>query len=233
MLTTTKKHTIMLQEKKNQEGAQGTSAQEGFLQKNAKKVMIICGGVVVCILAVVLGFNIMSKRNAKAAEMLAGCEQYFQAGTLDKALDGDGQDCIGLVAVADKYGCTKAGNVAKLYAGLAYVQQNKLEEAKKYLEDFDAQDDEMISPAALMALGNVYVNLDQKEKGAETLVKAAKKAENNVISPVALVQAGEVYESLGQTDKALELYEEIKSKYRSSAIGGEIDKYIERAKLKK
>lgn len=223
----------MLQEKNKEAGAQGTSAQEGFLQKNAKKVMIICCGVVVCVLAVVLGFNITSKRNAKAAEMLASCEQYFMAGTLDKALDGDGQDCIGLVAVADKYGCTKAGNVAKLYAGLAYVQQNKLEDAKKYLEDFDTKDDEMVSPAALMALGNVYVNLDQKEKGAETLVKAAKKAENNVISPVALLQAGEVYENLGKADKALKLYEEIKNNYRSTAIGGEIDKYIERAKLGK
>ncbi len=207
--------------------------EEGFLQKNMKEVMVCGIAVVACIFACVAFVTIMDKRSEKAAELLAPCEQYFQAGTLDKALDGDGLDCVGFLAVAEEYGCTKSGNVAKLYAGLAYAQLDSLEEAKKYLEDFDAQDDEMISPAALMALGNVYVNLDQKEKGAETLVKAAHKAENLVVSPVALIQAGEVYESLGQADKALKLYEEIKSNYRNSIQGSEIDKYIERASFGK
>ncbi len=207
--------------------------EEGFLQKNVKKVMVCSIAVLACVLACVAFVTIMNQRSEKAAELLAPCEQYFQAGTLDKALDGDGQNCVGFVAVADQYGCTKSGNLAKLYAGLAYVQLDSLEEAKKYLEDFDAQDDEMISPAALLALGNVYVNLDQKEKGAETLVKAAHKANNLVVSPVALVQAGEVYESLGKADKALKLYEEIKSNYRNSVQGEEIEKYIERVSVSK
>ncbi len=204
---------------------------KGLMQKNLKKAGICCVAVVVLILLGV-GYNQFSKsRNAKAAVALYPCEQYFQAGDMDKALEGDGQDCIGLVQVAKKFGSTKSGNVAKLYAGLAYAQQDKMEDAKKYLEDFDAQDDEMISPASLLALGNVYVKLGDSEKGAATLVKAAKKADNNVISPLALVQAGEVYESLNQTDKALEQYELVKTQYRSSIQGGDIDKYIERAKL--
>ncbi len=205
--------------------------EKSRMQKHVKKVAICCAAVVVLILLCV-GYNQFSKmRNAKAAVALYPCEQYFQAGVMDKALDGDGQDCIGLLQVAKKYGSTKSGNVAKLYAGLAYAQLEKLEDAKKYLEDFDTQDDEMISPAALMALGNVYVKLGQNEDGAATLVKAAQKANNNVISPIALVQAGEVYESLGQTEKALEQYELVKAQYRSSVQGGEIDKYIERARL--
>lgn len=209
------------------------SAQEGLLQKHLKKVIIGSGLVLVTIIACSLFFVIMDKRNYKAAELLAPCEQYFQAGTLDKALNGDGQECVGFLAIIDQYGGTKIGNVAKLYAGLAYAQQNKMVEAKKYLEDFNTQDDEMISPAALMALGNVYVNTGEKEKGAQTLVKAAHKADNIVISPIALLQAGEVYESLSEKDKALELYQEIKANYPGSMQGGEIDKYIQRITLNK
>ena len=68
-----------------------------------------------------------------------------------------------------------------------------------------------------------------KEKGVQTLIKAAKEADNDAISPVFLLQAGEVYESLGQNDKAVELYNQIKKQYFRSPLSQEIDKYIERA----
>ena len=43
-----------------------------------------------------------------------------------------------------------------------------------------------------------------------------------------MVQAGHIYESLGQNDKALDCYKKVKSNYMQSAVGSEIDKYIER-----
>ena len=98
----------------------------------------------------------------------------------------------------------------------------------KMFEDFDARDDQMVSPAALAALGNCYVKNGDSQKGAETLVKAAQKADNDAVSPLALRQAGEIYESLNQPEKALELYQQIKDKYFRSPLAGEIDKYIER-----
>ena len=184
-------------------------------------------GLVVC---VILVNWYMGQRNEKAAQALFPCEQYFQAGNYEKALNGDGAQCEGFLAIADQYSCTKSANLAKLYAGVSYAQLGKHQEAKEQLEDFSTKDDQMISPAALGALGNTYIQLGDNEKGAETLVKAAKKADNNVLSPLFLVQAAEVYESLGQTDKALGLYEQVKANYRASLQGSEIDKYIERAK---
>lgn len=86
----------------------------------------------------------------------------------------------------------------------------------------------MVSPAALGALGNCYAELNQIDKATETLMKAAKKADNNTLSPIFLLQAGELYESQGQKDKALECYKEIKTKYVNSAQYADIDKYIER-----
>ena len=59
-------------------------------------------------------------------------------------------------------------------------------------------------------------------------MKAADKADNNTLSPIYLVQAGQIYESLGQNDKALDCYKKVKSNYMQSAVGSEIDKYIER-----
>jgi tetratricopeptide (TPR) repeat protein len=97
------------------------------------------------------------------------------------------------------------------------------------LEDFSTQDDDMVSPAAVAALGNLYVKKGDKEKGVQTLIKAATEADNDAVSAVFLLQAGEVYESLGQNDKAVELYNKIKKQYFRSPLSQEIDKYIERA----
>ena len=93
----------------------------------------------------------------------------------------------------------------------------------------EAQDDDMISPAAIAAIGNLYVKKGDNEKGAKMLLKAADEADNDAVSPVFLLQAGEVYEAIGQQDKAIELYNKIKKQYFRSPLSQEMDKYIERA----
>lgn len=90
-----------------------------------------------------------------------------------------------------------------------------------------------MSNLAKVALGNVYVCLGDKQKGAQTLEEAATKANNIAVSPYALVQAGEVYEALGDKAKALELYTLVKTTYANSPQGGIIDMYIERVKASK
>ncbi len=224
----------MAKRNKGQNGqALGESSQLSFIQSHLRQILAACIVVVVIVIGVIAGFSAYGKRSNKAAEALYLCEQYFMSGNYENALNGDGVECVGFLSVAKKYSSTKSGNVAKLYAGLSYAKLGNYEDAKTYLEKFSSKKDAMVSPAALGALGNVYVQLGETEKGAETLVKAAKKADNNVLSPLYLVQAGQIYESLGKADKALELYELVRSDYRASVEGGEIDKYIERAKHSK
>ena len=205
--------------------------EENFVQKNLKKIAWCVTVLILAVIAAILVCNYYEKQSNAAAEAMFPCEELFQQGLFEKALVGDGQQIIGFEEVAKKYGSTKVGNVAKLYAGLANAQLGKFEEAEKYLSDFDTKNDEMVSPAALGALGNVYAQLEKFDKAVETLVKAAKKADNNVLSPLYLVQAGEILESQGKADKALELYEQVKANYRASVQGQEIDKYIQRIEV--
>ena len=131
--------------------------------------------------------------------------------------------------VAADYSSTDAGNLANLYAGLCYAGLGKWNEAAKYLEEFDTQDDQMISPAAEGALGNAYAHLNQLDKAVTHLKNAAKNADNNSLSPTFLIQAGEILESQGKAAEALELYKQVKEKYVYSMQSQTIDKYIERA----
>ena len=134
--------------------------------------------------------------------------------------------------MASDYSSTEAGNLANLYAGLCYAGLGKWNEAAKYLEEFDTQDDQMISPAAEGALGNAYAHLNQLDKAVTHLKNAAKNADNNSLSPTFLIQAGEILESQGKAAEALELYKQVKEKYVYSMQSQTIDKYIERASNK-
>ena len=205
-------------------------ASTGFVERNIKALSYTVGGILVVVIIALLTYQYyIVPRNAEAADNIAVAEQLFAAGDFDKALNGDGSN-DGFLQIVDKYGSTPSGNHARLYAGLCYAQTGKAEEAVKYLEDYELCGDLMVSNAALGALGNCYAQLGQNDKAASTLLKAAKRADNNTLSPLYYLQAGQIYEALGNSSKALECYESIKSDYPQSMQAQDIDKYIERLK---
>ena len=204
------------------------SKSEAFIEKHLKLILAILAVVVIVVSGIFLYRHYKANQTAEANEAIAASQTAFGMEQYEQALNGDGVNEKGFLKIIDEYSGTSTANLAKAYAGLCYVNLDKLDEAIKMLEAFDPQDDQIISPTAIAALGNCYVKKGENEKGAEILVKAAKKASNDAVSPVFLLQAGEVYEELGKTDKALELYQEIKDKYFRSPLYAEIDKYIER-----
>lgn len=205
-------------------------ASAGFVERNWKALAYTIGGALaVVILTLAIHQYYIVPRNSKAADNIAVAEQLFIAGDFEKALNGDGVNA-GFLQIADEFGSTPSGNLARLYAGLCYAHTENAEEAVKYLEDFDLCDDMMVSNAALGALGNCYAQLGDNEKAASTLLKAAERADNNTLSPLFYQQAGQIYESLGNKDKAMECYETIKNNYPQSLQSQDVDKFIERLK---
>lgn len=190
------------------------NSSEAFFLKYRKA--IIYGAIaVIAVIASVIIYNtyVAGPREDKASTVLAKGHKYFNNDEFEKALKGDGAGFPGFLAVADDYSSTDAGNLANLYAGLCYAQLGKWNDAITYIEKFDGQDDNMISPAAEGALGNAYAHINQLDKAVEHLKKAAKLADNNSLSPTFLVQAGEILESQGKKEEALELYMQVKNKY--------------------
>ena len=210
--------------------------QEAFFMKYKKAIIYAVLAVIVLIAGISLYKNFVSvPREAKASTILADGQALFAASDYDVALKGDGKGFPGFLKLASDYSSTKAGNLATLYAGLCYAQRGEWKEAVQYLEKFSSKNDAMISPAAQGALGNAYANLKQFDKAVSALKKAASMADskssegvNTSISPTFLKQAAEILENQGKKDEALKIYQDIKSKYANSAVGVEIDKYIER-----
>ena len=222
MATTTNKTAPQVQE------------NEGLMAKIKRNPIIsaITGAIVLAAL-IFIGVHLYNKhieaKNDEAATKIAKGQEYFAQGNFDQALNGDNAGYPGFVKIASQYSSTKTGNVANLYAGLAYYYKADYDKAIKYLEEFDTQDDAFISNNAIAALGNCYAKKGNVDKAVSLLKDAAERADNPIVSPYCLVQAGELLESQNKTDEALKLYQEVKTKYPESGEAQTIEKYIQRA----
>ena len=212
---------------------QSLNQSEAFFLKYKKAIIAAVVALIVIVAGIVLYKTYVSgPREVKASTAIAKGQEYFQAANYEMALNGDSVNFKGFAKLADEYSSTAAGNLANLYAGLCYAKLDKWGDAVKYLEKYDAADDQMISPAAEGALGNAYAHLNQLDKAVSHLKKAAEKADNNSLSPTFLIQAGEILESQGKNDEALKLYQTVKEKYFNSMAYQTIDGYIERVSAK-
>jgi len=209
------------------EGAQNQN--EEFLLKY-KNAIIGCLVALIIIVGGVLFYkNYRAEKQEEASTAIAKAQELFGYQNYELALNGsDSLNVKGFLAIASEYSSTDAGNLAQLYAGLCYANLDKWQEAAQCLEQFDGAGDQMISPAALGALGNVYAHLNDLDKAVSTLKKAAEQADNNSLSPTFLIQAGEILEEQGKKAEALTLYKQIKEKYFQSMQYQTIDEYIER-----
>lgn len=211
---------------------------EAFFLKYKKPII----AAIVALIVIIVGFMLVKQyvlepRENEASTALAKGQELMNAQQFDKALKGDGATFGGFLKIASDYSGTDAGNLANLYAGLCYANQEKPDwkKALEYVEQFDTKGDQLISPASQMALGDIYANNDQLDKAVESFKKAADMADskaedklNYSIAPLALRKAGIILESQNKKVEANAIYKQIKEKYINSPIRQDIDKYIER-----
>ena len=222
-----KKSKVQAQQANNNVG-EAVSRTEEYIEKNKKTLSIIAIAIIVVIVGIwALNHFYFQPRQEKALAALSAGEKLFEAGDFDCALDGDNNEFEGFDAIIKEFKGTKAANLAKAYAGIAKAQLGQYAEAIPYLQKFKGKDS-MIAPSVLAALGNCYAQTEDYAKAAATLLKAAKKADNNVLSGSYLLQAGQLFEQLGNKSEALKAYKTIKEKYYQSTQASDIDKYIER-----
>ena len=205
---------------------QPISKIEEALQKKENQKMIIYGIIaIILFVAIIFGWRWMSQRNNENAQNeIWKSELLFDQGQYEQALES-------FEAVIEEYGSTRAGNTAKAYAGLCSKNLGNYEDAIKFLQDFDGNDN-VIAPAILSALGDCYVDKENPDysKAAQTFEQAAKAANNAQYSPLFLRKAGLAYEAAGDQKNALKTYQNIKDNWAETSIAQSIDKYIERVK---
>jgi len=155
--------------------------------------------------------------------------QYFEQDSLSMALNGDGNN-LGLLDLEDRYGSTKAGNLARYYIGLSYLYSDMYEEAISYLKKYSPAD-KLSKALSLGNIGDAYSELKEYGNAVSYYKKAANAANSRLTAPRYLMKAGLVLEVEGKYAEAAKLYEQIKKNFPDTSEGREVDKYIARAQL--
>lgn len=204
---------------------------EQFIEKNQKVILIVIGIIVVLVLGF-FGFKrfYLAPRETEAQGQMFMAQKYFEADSLKKALNGDGQ-YLGFLAIIDDYGLTKSANLSHYYAGICYLKLGQFEEAITQLKKFSAGD-LVVGPLAKGALGDAYVETNDIKKGISYYIEAAEMGKNEFISPGFYMKAAMGYTELNDFEGALKMYKRIKSDFPRSQEGRDIDRYISYAEGK-
>lgn len=204
---------------------------EAFVLKHKKTITGIVLAIVVIIVAY-LGYNkfILEPQNEEASKAMVVAVCNFEEGKYTEAVDGDGVN-MGTRAIADEYGNTKAGNLAKAYTGFSLAKLEKYDEAIQYLEDYDG-DDTLLAPKVKHALGNCYAHTGDTDKAISLILAAADDANNEAVTPFCLRDVAAMYEQQGKTAEATELLKRVKKEYPNCilVINGEIERQLNSVK---
>ena len=201
--------------------AAAQSQAENFFEKNSK--MVVTAIVAIFAIAIVIfGYKklISEPQMNKAQEMLYEAQYRFEETTPDYslALNGD-ESTPGFAEVAEQYGNTPAGNLAKMYAASCALRLGDLDAAEKYINSYKnvkGVPGEMINAMAEGLKGDIAVEKDDYAKAAACFTKAAESSENDFTTPLFLRKAALAYRATGDEAKAQECYKTISEKYPRS-----------------
>jgi len=201
------------------------SKSEDFVNKNGKMISLLLTVAVVAVAGYFLYQKfVVEKENKDAQIKIWKAERFFGQDSLAVAVDGN-DEYYGFQEIADNYGSTESGELAKYYTGVIKLKQGQFQEAIDYFSgcSFDNMPMETIR---LGSIGDAYVELNNLDKAISYLKQATTFKPNDLTTPIYLKKLGLVYEAAGNNEAALESYKTLKRDYKNSTEGRTIDKYI-------
>lgn len=190
---------------------------------------VVYGGLVVVIvaLAMIFGFSyIQSSKNAEAADLMAEAVARYESGDYAAAIDGD-MFFTGLVEIAEKFGGTKAGNLARFYAADALYRTGDLERSLAFFHAYD-KDGDYIGASAYAGEAAISETNGDFNSAGDLYLRAATIFESNVTSPDYLMKAARSYEASDDASAARKVYERLREDYPVSREGQNVEFYLAR-----
>jgi tetratricopeptide (TPR) repeat protein len=209
------------------------SRTEDFVARNQKVIL----GIVAVIAIAAIVYTLYSKYVVEPKEADATAEMYMAQKNFQLATDATASDSLynlalngaegklGFVKIAEDFSGTDAGNLANYYAGMAYLNTGKFDEAITYLDKFKS-DDVMLKALALGGLGDAHSQKNQMEEALDFYKKALSSNENDFTTPRFTLKAGKTALALGKKEDALKFFTDIKEKYETSTEAQGIDALI-------
>ncbi|KIA99305.1 MULTISPECIES: tetratricopeptide repeat protein [unclassified Flavobacterium] len=209
------------------------SKTEDWVARNQKIII----GLVAAIALGTVGYLAYQKFITAPKQDEAANEMFVAQQNFEKATNGVASDSLyklslngsegkfGFVKIADEYSGTDAGNLANYYAGVAYLNIGKYDEAISYLGKFSSKD-LILGALAKGAIGDAYSQKNQQKEALDYYVKAAELNKNDFTTPRFLLKAGKTALALGQKADALKYFTNVKENFEATPEAASVDVLI-------
>jgi len=195
-------------------------------EKHRGKLIAAGIGIVVIFLGVLGWVYYQAGQSGQADVALGAALPAFERGAFQEALDGSA-DVPGLLEVADEYGSTDAGNLARFYAASALFELGRYEEAGEYFRAYRKRDD-IFGASALAGEAAVAEQSGDYAGAARLYERAARHYESEATAPGYFMDAGRNYEAAGNLGAARAAYEAVSSDYPDAPEAGLVAVYLAR-----
>jgi tetratricopeptide (TPR) repeat protein len=194
--------------------AEQLNKTEKFIEKNKRWVFIGGGAIAAVVAAFFLYRYFVTNQNTEAHSEMFQAVYYFEADSLDRALNGDGNN-LGVLQIIEDYPLTDAANLARYYAGASLLKKGEYIAAVDHLKKFNASD-LLVQARAYALIGDAYMEMQNYAEAVDQYEKAAAYKSNEHTTPLYLLKAGTAYELLEDWRSALTCYDKIVENYVNS-----------------
>ena len=219
--------------------AEGSSAYEVFEEPEALQERLSRGqefalqnrntllAIVVALVVIIAGAAFWQYRGEQQEEK-AQAELFYMQFLIEKdsfqtALNGN-LNSIGLLRIIDEYSGTQAAQLARYYAGVAYMKQEEYAKALEMLQGFSSND-YLVQARAYALIGDAHLGQDNVDEAVNWYDKAANYQPNEQYSPQYLIKKGLALEQAGRDEAAIAAYQRVVDEYGKSQTAATAKKY--------
>lgn len=183
------------------------SKSEEFVEKNKNYLTYALIAIILGIAGIFWLKNQGEQEESEAQAEMFHAQFYFDADSLDKALNGDGAN-VGFLDIIDEYSGTKAANLATFYAGVISMKKGNYDDAISYLTEFSSSD-LLIQARAYSLIGDAHSELNDVATAIGFYQKAADYKANEQFTPMYLMKLAQAQEAESNFTAAVEAYDKI------------------------
>ncbi len=196
-----------------------------FIQKYQKQLLIGAAALIVIVVAGILIHN-KSVENEKTASIeLAQIVGNYANFNYQKALYGDTlQAKPGLMKIADEYGSTTPGEIAKLLAGNSFYALGKIDLANQYYTDYSGSLS-LFDAASVAGQSACFEAKSNLQQAGDFYLLASKKDKFNPLNAEYLMRAALNYIKVGKYDSAEKLLNKVQQDYSREKVARDVERY--------
>lgn len=194
-----------------------------WASRNRRPVLVVSGIALLLVILLVAGYSIYQHRTNQARTAFGEAMLTYQtplvragqalppglkafSSAKERATKANAQ----FLAVADQYGSTEPGKMARYFAGLTYAESGQTQQAEDTLSKVASSFNGDLAALGKSALAQLYAQSGRESKAISLYQELGKGHATTVPPELAQLQLAQMYTSEGKAEQARQIYAQIK-----------------------